>query len=117
MAPSLTTKFHNRNFFFVQDNNPKHTSKMASKWVRANKIKVLPWASSSPNLNIIEHVWDYIDCRLRACATLPSNIDKLWVVLQEQWEKMDLEFIRGLYRSMQRRVKSLHLVKGRYTKY
>ena len=48
------------NIIFQQDNDPKHTSKLAQAWFNQNKVQVLPWAPSSPDRNIIEHVWDYL---------------------------------------------------------
>ena len=45
-----------KDVYFQQDNNLKHTSKMAQEWFRKNKLDVLDWASSSPDMNIIEHV-------------------------------------------------------------
>uniref|UniRef100_A0A8C8D4H4 Uncharacterized protein n=1 Tax=Oncorhynchus tshawytscha TaxID=74940 RepID=A0A8C8D4H4_ONCTS len=33
------------------DNDPKHTSKVVSKWLKDNKVKVLEWPSQSPDLN------------------------------------------------------------------
>ncbi len=37
-----------------QDNDPKHTSKSTSEWLKKNKIKVLEWPNQSPDLNPIE---------------------------------------------------------------
>ncbi|KAK3507402.1 hypothetical protein QTP70_018051, partial [Hemibagrus guttatus] len=37
-----------------QDNDPKHTSKSTSEWLKKNKMKTLEWPSQSPDLNPIE---------------------------------------------------------------
>ena len=58
---------------FQQDNDPKHRSKVAEEWFRAKNVKCFPWAPSSPNMNIIKHVWDQLDALVRACNPLPHN--------------------------------------------
>ena len=40
---------------FQQDNDPKHTSAMASKWFENQEFGVLTWSAQSPDLNPIEH--------------------------------------------------------------
>ncbi len=37
----------------MQYNNPNHTSKSTSEWLKKNTIKVLEWPSQSPDLNPI----------------------------------------------------------------
>ena len=34
-----------RKWDFQMDNNPKHTSKVVSKWLKDNNVKVLEWQS------------------------------------------------------------------------
>lgn len=105
------------NIFFQQDGDPKHTSGLANRFFHNNNIKILRWAPSSPHMSIIEHAWDQLDRQLRAHEELPKNRTELWEFLQEEWAKLDMDFINRLYDSMPRRVKTLHEAKGKYTKY
>lgn len=102
---------------FQQDNDPKHTCKVAQAWLRDNSIMVLPWPASSPDMNIIEHVWDRVDRQLRARKKQPSNLGELWDALQEEWAGLDVGWIQELYRSLPRRTALLLEAKGGYTKY
>jgi DDE superfamily endonuclease len=100
---------------FQQDNDPKHTSRLATQWFKEYNIRVLPWPAQSPDMNLIEHVWAILDDAIRCRNALPRNLDELWTALQEEWEKLDMNKVRALYLSMPRRVEALHAAKGSYT--
>ena len=106
-----------RCFFFQQDNDRKHTSRLADHWFHLHNIKTLPWPSSSPDMNIIEHVWDHLDRQIRGRNPLPHNVDELWAALQEEWENIDLAYIQHLYDSLPARVQALNKAHGHQTRY
>ena len=44
-------------WWLLEDNDPKHTSKIATKFREENNIQKLDFPSYSPDLNIIENFW------------------------------------------------------------
>jgi hypothetical protein len=63
---------------------------------------------SSPDLNIIEHVWHCLDCMMHTWDSLPQNVEQLWVALQEEWARMNEGFIDDLYESIPRCVQAVY---------
>jgi hypothetical protein len=102
---------------FAQDNDPKHKAKAVEAWFNNQNIKLLPWPPSSPDMNIIEHAWDYVDCHSHHQGVLLTNTDHLWEILQDEWGKLNIDFIYNLYRSLPDRVLALHKAHGRHTRY
>ena len=62
-------------------------------------------------MNPIEHVWSYLERRLRRRDRLPTNSDQLWAALEE-WYKIPTQYIRKLYASMPARLTALRHAGG-----
>ena len=88
-----------RSTYFAQDNDPKHTSKLATLWFKQNRVRLLPWASSSADMNIIEPVWDYLDRHIRSREVQPSNKDEFWSILEEEWYRIPTTYITKIGRA------------------
>ena len=108
---------NHQGFILQADNDPKHKSKASQGWLRENGIPTLTWPASSPDMNIIENLWAYLDNRIRAHPQNLSNSEELWMALQQEWYKISPEYIRKLYESLPRRVEEVCNAKGGNTKY
>ncbi len=75
VRPSVCDLKLKHTWVMQQDNDPKHTSKFTSEWLKKNKIKLLDWPSQSPDLNPIEMLWH--DLKQSIHARKPSNVAEL----------------------------------------
>ncbi|KAK3556981.1 hypothetical protein QTP70_022323 [Hemibagrus guttatus] len=86
VRPSVFDLKLKRTWFLQQDNDPKHTSKSTSEWLKKNKMKTLEWPSQSPDLNPIEMLWH--DLKKVVHARKPSNMAELQQFCKDEWAKI-----------------------------
>jgi len=102
------------NLIFQSDNDPKHTSKLAKKWLVENQINLFEWTAQSPDLNIIEHLWEHLD-------RLPISSRKSFATFKnalfKAWGEIGSEVIEKLVESMPKRFQAVIDAKGFNTKY
>ena len=63
------------------NNDCKCASGLMEAWFNDHHVLLLLWLSSSPDLNIIKHVWEGLVYHLCHRYRLPCNSEELWVAL------------------------------------
>jgi transposase len=101
----------------MEDGAPVHRSKVAKDFRTTHQIEVFPHPAQSPDLNPIEHIWHRLKTRINQRPVIPKNLDEMWVAIQEEWGKIEVDFINNLVNSMPRRVEAVIKAKGSSTKY
>jgi hypothetical protein len=71
----------------------------------------------SPDMNPIEHVWDFIGRKINQRNLKCQNIDELRTAILQEWQQFPQEWLRRLVRSMTWCVTELHNKRGGYTRY
>ena len=102
---------------FQQDNDPKHTSKLAMDALEELNLNVLEWPSQSPDLNPTEHHWGHVARELKRRTGLITNKDDLWEELQKILVEPNRDLCRKLIGTMPRRIIDVIKAKGGYTKW
>lgn len=98
-----------------QDNDPKHTSRLAKKFLQENVPAVMDWPSNSPDLNPIENLWGLVKRNVE--KRKPKNLDDLEKFMIEEWELIPDEVINNLVMSMRARCEEVIKVKGERIKF
>ncbi|GFY07341.1 transposable element Tc1 transposase [Trichonephila clavipes] len=75
-------------FLFMNDNAPCHRTIAAEQLLESEDIERMDWPARSPDLNPIEHVWDFLGRRLAARTLPPVTIPEFRLTLQDEWAAM-----------------------------
>ena len=75
----------------------------------------MDFPAQSPDLNPIENLWKTLGDKVM--ARNPTNMEDLWVKLQEKWSKISVEDCQKLVHSCSRRSAAVIEKKGLFTKY
>jgi hypothetical protein len=102
---------------FQQDNDPKHTSRLAKQWFANEHIEVLPWPSQSPDLNPIENLWHHLKLKLAKYEARAKSVHELWQRCDQEWNSFTREQCRKHIDSMPARVAAVIRAKGGQTCY
>ena len=90
MLQTLWKQFEDGPFLFQHDCAPVHKARSIKMWVSEYGVEELDCPAQSPDLNLIEHLWDELDQRLRARPSCPTSVSDLTYALVEEWSKIPI---------------------------
>lgn len=102
-------------FKLYQDNDPKHKAHVVREWLLYNCPKVINTPSQSPDMNPIENLWDHLDRRVREKPVSSKN--DLKKRLQEEWNKIGVDYLQKCIKNMPNRLSEVIKNKGYPTRY
>ena len=104
-------------FTFQQDNDPKHTANKVKRYLkRKEHLELMEWPPQSPDLNIIEAIWDHLD--RKKIEEQPKLCTGRVVGVQNAWNNISADVPHKLQESIPKRIQAVFLKqKGWQTEY
>jgi transposase len=114
-APDCPERYKN-NWHFLQDNDPKHKAKGSMKLLKKlTKLRMYRHPAKSPDLNVMEDVWSYLDRQVRASKV--TTINGLKKKLTKLWNNLSWTEFRPSVNSMPDRLRQCLKRRGGRTDY
>jgi hypothetical protein len=114
---------HNEGYIWMQDGASSHRSKETQANLHLRRIPRINWPRYSPDLNLIEHVWNWMKNWIQRHYWLAYYdakkvpLDDLRKILWEAWDAVPDTYIKTLYDSWWRRCEAVIEAQGGPTKY
>lgn len=105
----------NSNWLLLEDNDPKHKSRLCNAWKAEKGIEQMNWPPQSPDCNPIENVWSIIKERLKGKQF--RNLKQLSSFITRQWNSFSPEIAKNLSQSMPSRCARVIEKNGEWIKY
>jgi transposase len=107
-----------RDLVFQQDNASAHSARSTRRLLAGLGIQVVKWPARSPDLNPIENVWAWMKDWIERHYDIQSlNRAQLRQAVQEAWDAVPADFLRGLAHSMPARLRKVIEMEGGRTGY
>lgn len=89
-------EFKINSWVLLEDNDSKHTSKLANSWREENQIDRISWPSNSPDINPIENIWAVLKNQVAELnpRKMPQNLvlsmpERITQVIQSKGDAID----------------------------
>ena len=102
-------------FLLLQDNAPPHKAVLTMSSLEENGITVVnDWPSHSPDMNVIEDLWNMLSDKWNGKEFTNSND---WSFLEKELHSIPESYIQKLFECIPRRIQAVLKHRGYPTKY
>ncbi|GFX95830.1 transposable element Tc3 transposase [Trichonephila clavipes] len=104
-------------FILMDDNARPHRARIVEEYLEDHGLERMEWPARSPDLNPIEHLWDYLGREVAALNPPPRSLHELKQGLLCVWSSLSIPVSGNLINSMGNRCRQCIQVRGGHIPY
>ncbi|GFV39964.1 transposable element Tc3 transposase [Trichonephila clavipes] len=104
-------------FILMDDNARPHRARIVEEYLEDHGLEQMEWPARSPDLNPIEHLWDYLGREVAALNPPPRSLHELKQGLLCVWSSLPIPVSDNLINSMGNRCRQCIQVRGGHIPY
>ncbi|GFV41293.1 transposable element Tcb2 transposase [Trichonephila clavipes] len=104
-------------FILMDDNARPHRARIVEEYLEDHGLERMEWPARSPDLNPIEHLWDYLGREVAALNPPPRSLHELKQGLLCVWSSLPIPVSDNLINSMGNRCRQCIQVRGGHIPY
>ncbi|GFW68827.1 transposable element Tcb2 transposase [Trichonephila clavipes] len=104
-------------FILMDDNARPHQARIVEEYLEDHGLERMEWPARSPDLNPIEHLWDYLGREVAALNPPPRSLHELKQGLLCVWSSLPIPVFDNLINSMGNRCRQCIQVRGGHIPY
>ncbi|GFW44390.1 transposable element Tcb2 transposase [Trichonephila clavipes] len=104
-------------FILMDDNARPHRAGIVEEYLEDHGLERMEWPARSPDLNPIEHLWDYLGREVAALNPPPRSLHELKQGLLCVWSSLPIPVSENLINSMGNRCRQCIQVRGGHIPY
>ena len=93
---------NNRGMQLLHDGSPAHWARATTAYLNANKVNAVDFPPKSPDLNIIENIWDELSCRVRRTGSIPITLNQLRAKILYECNSLPQNYVHCYVASLRR---------------
>ena len=108
---------NHRGMQLLHDGAPAHRARVTTAYLNANNVNVVDFPPKSPDLNIIENIWDELNRRVKSTGAIRTTLNQLRAKIRYEWNNLPQNYVQRYVTSMRRRCLAVVNSAGGHTRY
>ncbi|GBN87838.1 hypothetical protein AVEN_18516-1 [Araneus ventricosus] len=101
----------------MDDNARPHRAVVVEDYLEDHGLERIEWPARSPDLNQIEHLWDYLGRQVAVLSPPPRSLDELEQGFLRVWSSLPISVSDNLIDSIENRCRQCIQVRGGHIPY